>query len=122
MVEGVGDHGCEYMTGGKVVILGSTGRNFAAGMSGGTAFVMDSDHLFSRRCNHGMVDIERPTPYDMIELRALIEEHLQLTGSRNARRIIDNWAEESMLFVKVMPREYRKIMAKLEKQRQRKKG
>ena len=88
VVEGVGDHGCEYMTGGRVVVLGPTGRNFAAGMSGGVAYVLDEDGDFAKRCNMGMVGFEAPRQTDEIELRALIEEHLQRTGSPIAARVL----------------------------------
>ena len=90
VVEGVGDHGCEYMTGGTVVVLGETGRNFAAGMSGGFAFVFDEDQHFARRCNHGMVDLEVLERTDDIALvKALIEEHHELTGSPKGEHILD---------------------------------
>ena len=88
VVEGVGDHGCEYMTGGRVVVLGPTGRNFAAGMSGGVAYVLDEDGGFAERCNMGMVGFEELAEADAIELRALVEEHLQRTGSPVAARVL----------------------------------
>ena len=81
VVEGVGDHGCEYMTGGRVVVLGPTGRNFAAGMSGGVAYVLDEDGPFAKRCNMGMVGFDELSEADAIELRAMIEEHQRRTGS-----------------------------------------
>src|SRR5437773_136669 len=96
VVEGVGDHGCEYMTGGRVIVLGRTGRNFAAGMSGGIAFVLDVDGDFKRRCNLGMVDLEPLERAEDIELvRDLIRRHIALTGSTYARKILDDWIERS---------------------------
>lgn len=114
VVEGVGDHGCEYMTGGVVVVIGHTGRNFAAGMSGGIAYVMDPDRLFSRRCNHGMVDIEQIEGEDYNQLHSLVKEHAKLTGSPKAQGILEQWDEIKTQFVKVMPREYRRILAQNE--------
>ena len=110
VVEGVGDHGCEYMTGGVIVVLGPTGRNFAAGMSGGVAYILDKERLFSRRCNLGMVDIEQVSSDDRKELRDLIEDHQALTGSKVAGEILSKWENVSSQFVKVMPREYRKVL------------
>jgi len=118
VVEGLGDHGCEYMTGGIVVVLGHTGRNFAAGMSGGVAYVIDSQRLFSRRCNHGMVDIERlDDKKDYDQLKSLIQEHFDYTGSERAKEILDDWKVLKDQFVKVMPREYRRVLAQMNKQR-----
>ena len=113
VVEGVGDHGCEYMTGGRAVILGPTGRNFAAGMSGGIAYVLDVAGDFgSQRCNQELVDLEEVTqPEDVEELRQLIEEHGQSTGSTVARRVLDNWDAVLPQFVKVMPRDYKRALA-----------
>jgi glutamate synthase (NADPH/NADH) large chain/glutamate synthase (ferredoxin) len=113
VVEGVGDHGCEYMTGGCVVVLGETGRNFAAGMSGGIAYVLDEDGAFAKRCNMGMVGFEAPSPEDAAELRALIEEHARRTDSPVAARVL---AELDGLlargaFVKVMPHDYKRVLA-----------
>jgi glutamate synthase (NADPH/NADH) large chain len=145
VVEGVGDHGCEYMTGGVVVCLGETGRNFAAGMSGGIAYVLDGNGGFEDRCNMAQVQLE-PIPaeddmlekmdhmggdmetkgrvdishdmtrYDATRLRRLIENHLKYTGSDVARNILDNW--ESMLpkFVKVMPVEYHRALMEMQAQ------
>ena len=113
VVEGLGDHGLEYMTGGVVVVLGPTGRNFAAGMSGGVGYVRDEDRLFSRRCNPGMVDIESLDPSEEEEVKALIEAHLKHTGSVEAARILSDWEQQVALFVKVMPREYRKVLTQL---------
>jgi glutamate synthase domain-containing protein 2/glutamate synthase domain-containing protein 1/glutamate synthase domain-containing protein 3 len=112
VVEGVGDHGCEYMTGGRVVVLGSTGRNFAAGMSGGIAYVYDADRRFRSRCNPELVDLEGLNPdEDDDEVRALISEHAQRTGSLPARNILASWAQRRERFVKVMPRDYRRVLA-----------
>jgi glutamate synthase domain-containing protein 2/glutamate synthase domain-containing protein 1/glutamate synthase domain-containing protein 3 len=110
VVEGVGDHGCEYMTGGRVVVLGPTGRNFAAGMSGGIAYVYDSDHRFTGRCNTELVDLDPVTDDDEEELRALIAEHAQRTGSLVARNILAQWERARERFVKVMPRDYKRAL------------
>ncbi len=104
VVEGVGDHGCEYMTGGKVVVLGKTGLNFAAGMSGGVAYVLDEDQLFDTKCNLEMVNVEPMSGTEELEdLKALIEKHIKLTGSKYASKIIEDWVEMSPAFVKVIP-------------------
>ncbi len=143
VVEGAGDHGCEYMTGGVVVVLGQTGRNFAAGMSGGIAYVLDEDRSFAKRCNLSMVDLE-PVPeeeeltqrlyhhggdmetkgridvmanmsgYDAERLMQLIADHHRYTGSARARDILDNWADYLPKFVKVMPVEYRRALQEIE--------
>jgi glutamate synthase domain-containing protein 3 len=111
VVEGIGDHGCEYMTGGRVVILGRTGRNFAAGMSGGIAFVLDVDGDFTQRCNLGMVDLEPfESPEDIGLVRGLIERHVQRTGSTYAAKILADWVGLRPRFVKVMPRDYRRVL------------
>ena len=110
VVEGVGDHGCEYMTGGRVVVLGSTGRNFAAGMSGGVAYVYDSDRRFRSRCNTELVDLEELDEVDDDEVKALIAEHAARTGSLPARNILASWASRRERFVKVMPRDYRRVL------------
>ena len=111
VVEGVGDHGCEYMTGGRVVILGPTGRNFAAGMSGGVAYVYDVDRRFATRCNQELVELEAVEPTDDDELRSLIAEHAQRTGSLVARNVLASWDRARERFVKVMPRDYRRALA-----------
>jgi len=114
VVEGVGDHGCEYMTGGTVVVLGRTGRNFAAGMSGGVAYVLDEHQLFDTLCNLDMVDLEsiwRDEDQDI--LRDLIARHFKWTASEQAKRILDNWNEMTGKFVKVIPIDYRKAMQRL---------
>ncbi|HWV58057.1 MAG TPA: glutamate synthase-related protein, partial [Longimicrobiales bacterium] len=111
VVEGVGDHGCEYMTGGHVVILGGTGRNFAAGMSGGVAYVLDPSGTFHERCNQELVEIEPVTePADEAVLRRLIERHHRFTGSTVAERILSDWPRALGHFVRVMPVEYRRAL------------
>jgi glutamate synthase (NADPH/NADH) large chain len=148
VVEGVGDHGCEYMTGGTVVVLGKAGRNFAAGMSGGIAYVLDEEGDFSQRCNlamvdlepipeedrvaadaganveletHGMVAIDHLAGNDEATIKALVQRHLLFTGSERARRILENWATYLPRFVKVMPIEYRRALAEMA-QEQEKRG
>jgi glutamate synthase (NADPH) large chain len=111
VVEGVGDHGCEYMTGGRVAVLGTTGRNFAAGMSGGVAYVYDEHGDFAGRCNAELVDLEQLSEHDEAELKDLIAEHADRTGSPVARRMIENWDEAIGRFVKVMPRDYKRALA-----------
>ncbi len=114
VVEGVGDHGCEYMTGGTVVIIGATGKNFAAGMSGGIAYVYDPTELFDTRCNLDMVDLESVwSREDRAELRNLIEKHAQLTNSRTAVGILEDWEAQLPLFVKVIPIDYRKVLERM---------
>ncbi|MEO8935699.1 MAG: glutamate synthase-related protein [Burkholderiaceae bacterium] len=124
VVEGVGDHGCEYMTGGTVVVLGQTGRNFAAGMSGGVAYVLDTDGDFAKRCNTAMVDLEKierngangdgavrhAGRVDEEMLRDLVEKHFRYTGSFRAREILAKWEEMCAKFVRVMPSEYRRVL------------
>jgi glutamate synthase (NADPH) large chain len=123
VVEGTGDHGCEYMTGGTVVVLGATGRNFAAGMSGGVAYVLDEEGAFAKRLNPAMVELEAlseipsPTSHlgmaDTILLRTLIENHAKYTGSERAKTILANWSVWQSKFVKVMPTEYRRALGEL---------
>ena len=130
VVEGVGDHGCEYMTGGTVVVIGATGRNFAAGMSGGIAYVLDADGDFVRRCNTAMVDLEPVLSEseqqarlardywhlgeaDEVLLRRLLEAHVRYTGSRRAAEILEKWPLYRTRFVKVFPKEYRRALAEL---------
>jgi glutamate synthase (NADPH/NADH) large chain len=146
VVEGVGDHGCEYMTGGVVVVLGQTGRNFAAGMSGGVAYVFDPDGGFESRCNLAMVDLEPirseeiametayhqtndlaahgrvdilgdMTRFDAERLRQLVANHLKYTGSTRAREILDDWEASKGRFVKVMPVEYRRALNEMNTRR-----
>jgi len=112
VVEGVGDHGCEYMTGGRVVVLGPTGRNFAAGMSGGEAYVLDEGGVFASLCNQDMVDLEAvAAEEDKANLRRLLEEHFDSTGSANAYRVLKDWDAMLPRFVKVMPRDYKRVLA-----------
>jgi glutamate synthase (NADPH) large chain len=145
VVEGVGDHGCEYMTGGTVVVLGTAGRNFAAGMSGGIAYVLDEEGDFTQRCNMAMVELE-PIPeeetaaaaegnlelethgkvridhvggHDDEMLKGLIQRHLLYTGSERARRVLENWAAYLPKFVKVMPLEYRRALAEMAQEKRR---
>jgi glutamate synthase (NADPH/NADH) large chain len=117
VIEGVGDHGCEYMTGGRVVILGPTGRNFAAGMSGGVAYVWDLGDALLGNCNLGMVELEKvESDEDASELRGIVEKHRDLTGSTIANEILESWDESMAKFVKVMPTDYKRV---LEEQRAR---
>jgi glutamate synthase (NADPH/NADH) large chain/glutamate synthase (ferredoxin) len=111
VVEGVGDHGCEYMTGGRVVVLGLTGRNFAAGMSGGIAYVFDKVGDFAERCNTELVELETPSAEDFEEIRALVEEHRRRTGSTVATHVLAEWEHLIGLWVKVMPTDYRRALA-----------
>ena len=110
VVEGIGDHGCEYMTGGRAVVLGLTGRNFAAGMSGGIAFVHDPEGTFPARVNREMVLIESPDADDADWLRNVVERHGLETGSAVAERLLDSWDEEALRFVKVMPTDYKRVV------------
>jgi glutamate synthase (NADPH) large chain len=111
VVEGVGDHGCEYMTGGRVVVLGRTGRNFAAGMSGGIAYVLDEDGTFPSRCNRELVGFDALDDSDVRTIRALVEEHLERTGSAVAERVLEAWDGWLPRFVKVMPHDYKRALA-----------
>jgi glutamate synthase (NADPH/NADH) large chain len=136
VVEGTGDHGCEYMTGGTVVVLGETGRNFAAGMSGGLAYVYDPKSDFASRCNMSMVSLEKvlseseqhaqlhkaiwhrttrhgESQSDEAILRGLIERHFKYTGSSRARFLLDNWAQSRSAFVKVFPSEYKRALEEM---------
>ncbi|QDL53535.1 glutamate synthase-related protein [Rhodoferax aquaticus] len=130
VVEGTGDHGCEYMTGGTVAVLGKTGRNFAAGMSGGVAYVYDEDGQFASRCNTAMVSLDKVLPAaeqeasvspaiwhrgltDEAQLRKLLEEHNRWTGSKRARELLDNWDAARAKFVKVFPNEYKRALGEI---------
>jgi glutamate synthase domain-containing protein 2/glutamate synthase domain-containing protein 1/glutamate synthase domain-containing protein 3 len=114
VVESIGDHGCEYMTGGLVVVLGATGRNFAAGMSGGIAYVLDVDGQFKSRCNLAMVDLEPVVEKDdVIILKDLIQKHFDYTGSVVAKNILDSWEKTLSRFVKVYPKEYRRALSEM---------
>jgi glutamate synthase (NADPH) large chain len=112
VVEGVGDHGCEYMTGGRAVILGPTGRNFAAGMSGGVAYVLDDEaRSFARRCNKEMVTLSALSDAEEISIvHGLISRHAQLTGSKRAEEILASWTQLGPLFVRVMPNDYARVL------------
>lgn len=120
VVEGVGDHGCEYMTGGIVTVLGPTGRNFAAGMSGGIAYILDEEGDFSEhRCNHELVDLEDVVDPQYVEqLRELIEKHHAATGSNMARKVLEDWADYLPKFIKIMPRDYRLALERLARERE----
>ncbi len=130
VVEGTGDHGCEYMTGGTVAVLGKTGRNFAAGMSGGVAYVYDEDGQFAQRCNTAMVSLDKVLPSseqdnqldrkfwhndqtDEAQLKKLLEDHFKWTGSRRARELLDDWANARAKFVKVFPTEYKRALGEI---------
>jgi len=113
VVEGLGDHGCEYMTGGCVVVLGDTGLNFAAGMSGGIAYVWDQDGEFRARCNTELVGFDEISPDDALELKDLIAEHAERTGSSVAAGVLEDWDAQVERFVKVMPHDYKRALAEL---------
>ena len=116
VVESVGDHGCEYMTGGTVVVLGATGRNFAAGMSGGVAYVLDTVGDFSKRCNMQMVALEKMTaPAEIAEIRGMIERHVKYTQSKRGKQILDLWEDMVPKFVKVMHKDYKRVLLALER-------
>ncbi|MCR8636885.1 glutamate synthase large subunit [Paenibacillus radicis (ex Xue et al. 2023)] len=116
VVEGVGDHGCEYMTGGRVVVLGPTGRNFAAGMSGGIAYVLDENGTFKDKCNKEMVHLEQvEETYEAEELRNMIQHHETFTGSKVADRVLKNWEEHVWKFVKVIPKDYKRMFEAIER-------
>ncbi|RXZ81459.1 glutamate synthase large subunit [Paenibacillaceae bacterium] len=116
VVEGVGDHGCEYMTGGRVVVLGGAGRNFAAGMSGGVAYVYDADGSFFEQCNREMVALERlEEETDIQEVRSLVERHFEYTGSVPAQGILANWEAALINFVKVIPKDYKRMIEQIGK-------
>ncbi|XPM61646.2 MAG: hypothetical protein EDM05_042625 [Leptolyngbya sp. IPPAS B-1204] len=115
VVEAVGDHGCEYMTGGKVVVLGATGRNFAAGMSGGVAYVLDETGDFPIRCNTQMVGLETlEEPEEIADLYQMIQRHATYTQSQKAAQVLANWQEMVPKFVKVMPRDYKRVLQALQ--------
>jgi glutamate synthase (ferredoxin) len=118
VVEGVGDHGCEYMTGGRVVVIGKTGRNFAAGMSGGLAFVLDADGDFKQHCNMEMVALETLSTEDADEVREMLKRHVRYTNSSVAQKLLDNWKTMQSKFVKVIPTDYKRVLAAISKARQ----
>ncbi len=116
VIEGIGDHGCEYMTGGRVVVLGPTGRNFAAGMSGGVAYIWDPENRFLENCNLGMVELERmDQPEDIDELRQLVAEHARFTNSAVAIDLLEDWDTAISQFVKVMPTDYKRVLEERKK-------
>ena len=118
VVEGVGDHGCEYMTGGRVVVIGKTGRNFAAGMSGGIAYVLDVDGKFEQRCNQQMVDLEPLIDNEDADfVRVAIMKHVTFTSSRYAERLLADWPGTRRRLVKIMPRDYKRALAEQAKRR-----
>ena len=115
VVEAVGDHGCEYMTGGRVVVLGKTGRNFAAGMSGGIAYVLDRDGDFHIHCNQEQCDLERlEDPVETSEVKGMIQKHAEYTGSTPALEILADWEKMVTQFVKVVPQDYKRVLTALE--------
>jgi glutamate synthase domain-containing protein 3 len=115
VVEGIGDHGCEYMTGGRVVVLGVTGRNFGAGMSGGIAYVWNRDGDFATRCNMASFELESlSNPEDILELKILISNHLEYTESAVAAQILENWDQSIGQFLKVMPTDYKRVLVERE--------
>ena len=116
VVEGIGDHGCEYMTGGRALILGETGRNFAAGMSGGIAWVYNPNGTFAENCNTEMVDLDPLSLKDEEQIMLLLRKHVSLTGSKLAQSMLKNWDKVSSNFIKVYPKEYKKVIEKLEYQ------
>ena len=118
VVEGVGDHGCEYMTGGRVVVIGPTGRNFAAGMSGGVAFVFDAKGDFKRYCNLEMVELETLDVDDSDQVRELLRQHVRYTSSALAQKLLDRWKKTQPKFVKIMPKDYKRVLAAITKARQ----
>jgi glutamate synthase (ferredoxin) len=116
VVEGVGDHACEYMTGGRVVVIGETGRNFAAGMSGGIAYVLDEKDNFADRCNIEMVDLDQlEEDEDLETVKTLLKKHMIYTQSDVAKRILNDWSTYQRKFVKVMPKDYKRVLAAIKK-------
>lgn len=117
VVEGVGDHGCEYMTGGCVVVLGETGRNFAAGMSGGTAYVYDRSGSFDSKVNKALVSVKAPDKDDLDTIKVMLEKHIAATGSDTAKAVLDNFDEEAKKFVKVIPVDYEKVVTIMDEEK-----
>jgi glutamate synthase (NADPH/NADH) large chain len=115
VVEGVGDHACEYMTGGRAVVLGATGRNFGAGMSGGMAYVYDPDDLFHRNLNNEMVDLDPLGEVDQEWLRSIVRRHHAETASTVAATILDRWYTNVRHFKKVMPKDYKRVLDAIER-------
>ena len=122
VVEGIGDHGCEYMTGGKAVILGPTGRNFGAGMSGGIAYIYNDKGNFEENCNSETFELETLLDEDLNDLKDLITRHSDYTDSAVAKEILDNWETESQKFVKVMPTDYKRVLNEMNKIKQQGNG
>ncbi|HNI98420.1 MAG TPA: glutamate synthase subunit alpha, partial [Leptospiraceae bacterium] len=123
VVEGIGDHGCEYMTGGRVIVLGKTGRNFAAGMSGGIAYVWDPKSVFERNLNKEMVELEKLTDPEEIDfVLHHISKHKEYTDSKRAAELLSDWQNQISKFVKVIPTDYKKAMAKMKASNESKKG
>jgi glutamate synthase (NADPH/NADH) large chain len=118
VVEGVGDHGCEYMTGGCVVVLGKTGRNFAAGMSGGYAYVLDEAGTFRQRCNLQLVELEELSPDDSALVATLLEEHHARTGSPKAAELLAHWERTVTMFLKIVPVEFRRVLEAQKREKQ----
>jgi glutamate synthase domain-containing protein 3 len=118
VIEGTGDHGCEYMTSGRVVVLGPTGRNFAAGMSGGIAYVWDPDKVFHKLINSEMVDMDALTEKaDIAELTNMITRHRDYTGSARAEFILNNWEKQKANFIKVIPGDYKLALQRIEEEK-----
>jgi glutamate synthase (ferredoxin) len=115
IVEGVGDHGCEYMTGGRSIILGESGRNFAAGMSGGIAYVLDETGHFPNLVNREMVELEEPTAEDLDYIHGMVRRHIEYTGSTRGQFVIENWDRMAGKFVKIMPTDYKRALAEMRK-------
>jgi glutamate synthase domain-containing protein 3 len=123
VVEGVGDHGCEYMTGGRMIVLGKTGRNFAAGMSGGIAYIWNPDNKFEKLVNGEMVDLDTLQEEDEVKyLQIMIQSHFDLTKSKRAKHLLDNWSKEVKNFIKVIPRDYKKALEKQKEESHQTKG
>jgi len=121
VIEGVGDHGCEYMTGGRVVVLGKTGRNFAAGMSGGIAYIWDPSREANKFINHSLVDVEYLIyDEDVEEVHKMIKNHFEYTGSKRAEQILNNWSVEKDNFWKIIPGEYKRALAKMAQEKTKK--
>ena len=110
VVEGVGDHGCEYMTGGSVIVLGSTGKNFAAGMSGGQAYIFNPNGDFEDKCNMGLVDLDPLDHIDLEFVKSMIEDHVIHTNSKLGTLILNDWENLSRSFIKVIPRDYKAVL------------
>ncbi len=122
VVEGIGDHGCEYMTGGKAIILGNTGRNFGAGMSGGIAYVYDLDGDFETKCNKETFELEKLSKDDFKDLNQFITKHKDLTGSEVAKSILKSWDKEKEKFVKVMPTDYKRVLIEMKENKKANNG